>query len=439
MDWLPQVPSHWAVKRLKFFIRKIEQGWSPQCEKRSAEPGEWGVLKVGCMNTGRYDESEHKALPPGVEPIPEREVKVGDVLMSRSNTTELVGAVGKVHQTQGRILLCDKLYRIALDELRLNPDFAVYLLRSHSARYQIEQDVSGASSSMKNISNDRVTNLVLGFPPLAEQEGIVAFLDRETARIDALIERKERLIALLEKKRQAVISHVVTRGLDPSAPLKDSGAPWLGMVPKRWNVSRLKHTCNLIKDGTHLPPPRVVTGYPLLSVRNIVDGQFVTLPDDSMISEADFFTLRRALEVKQNDVLLAIVGATIGKVAVVGEMPPFAIQRSLAVLRPKGSLLRHQYLSYFLQSRAFQQLLWERVSYSAQPGIYLSDLENFNVLLPSVHEQTEIIEFVGNQTKSLNKVLARIRDGTTHLQEYRTALISAAVAGQIDVRDEVSP
>jgi type I restriction enzyme S subunit len=90
------------------------------------------------MNTGRYDESENKALPAGVEPAPELEVKVGDVLMSRSNTTELVGAVGRVHRTQGRILLCDKLYRIDLNETLLDPDFAVYLLRSHAARQQIE-------------------------------------------------------------------------------------------------------------------------------------------------------------------------------------------------------------------------------------------------------------------------------------------------------------
>lgn len=204
--WLGEVPEHWGVERLKFRMTKIEQGWSPQCDSRQAEPGEWGVLKVGCMNSGVYEESENKALPPELEPVRSYEIKVGDVLMSRSNTVELVGSVGRVHQTQGCILLCDKLYRLDLDESRLDPEFAVHLLRSRAARLQLERDASGASPSMKNISNERVTNMVLSFPPLNEQQSVVRFLRRElehSRRIERIVAQQ---ITKLQEYRQ--FSHI---------------------------------------------------------------------------------------------------------------------------------------------------------------------------------------------------------------------------------------
>jgi type I restriction enzyme S subunit len=214
VEWLGRVPRHWSVERLKWRMRKIEQGWSPQCDTRQADPGEWGVLKVGCMNSGRYDESENKALPAELPPLPELEVKVGDVLMSRSNTVELVGCVGRVHQTQGRILVCDKLYRLVFADSQLDPEYAVLVLRSHSARLQIERDASGASASMKNISNEVVADLVLAFPPLVEQRAIVTSVHHrldEIRRMESLIEAQ---IGKLREYRQTLISAAVTGQID---------------------------------------------------------------------------------------------------------------------------------------------------------------------------------------------------------------------------------
>jgi len=210
VEWLGSVPRHWAVERLKFCMRKIEQGWSPQCENRQAELGEWGVLKVGCMNMGVYDESENKALPPLLEPELALEVRVGDVLMSRSNTVELVGMGGIAHRTQERILLCDKLYRIVFDTDRLRPDYAVYLLRSRPTRLQIERDATGASSSMKNISNDTVRNLLFGIPPIEEQDRLIAHIRQSWDRIEQAHAAVQLQITKLCEYRQALISAAVT-------------------------------------------------------------------------------------------------------------------------------------------------------------------------------------------------------------------------------------
>jgi type I restriction enzyme S subunit len=214
IPWLGMVPKNWTIGRIKNRLTKVEQGWSPQCDKRTVEPGEWGVLKVGCMNSGIFDESECKALPPELAPLPEFEIRVGDILMSRSNTVELVGMTGIVHKTQGRILLCDKLYRLGIRRDRLDPEFAVFLLRSSASRSQIEPAASGASSSMRNISAAIVRDLIFAFPPLAEQSAIAARLKALWGRIDNSQMRIRDGISRLQEYRTALISAAVTGQID---------------------------------------------------------------------------------------------------------------------------------------------------------------------------------------------------------------------------------
>ena len=208
---------------------------------------------------------------------------------------------------------------------------------------------------------------------------------------------------------------------------KDSGVEWLGEIPKHWEAKRLKYVCSLLRDGTHQPPARVTDGIPLLSVRNIVDGQFINLDDDSLISEKDFKELERSFKVKKDDVLLAIVGATLEKVAVVGKMPPFAIQRSLAVMRPKLEILNFKFLYFFLGSSEFQKLLWKNVGFSAQPGIYLGALGNFHITLPDIKEQLTIASFLDRETAKIDALIAKKERLIKLLQEKRTAIISHAV------------
>jgi len=214
IPWLGHVPKQWECGRLKVRLKKIGQGWSPLCENRPAQEGEWGVLKVGCMNGNIYDEAENKALPIEIEPAKELEIRVGDVLMSRSNTVELVGSVGIVHETQGKILLCDKLFRLVFDQTKLLPEYAVSLLRSPVARKQIEAASSGASPSMKNISNGAVAGLVLPFPPVDEQQVMLKRISEQTTKLDALMAKVRTAMERLQEYRTALISAAVTGQID---------------------------------------------------------------------------------------------------------------------------------------------------------------------------------------------------------------------------------
>jgi type I restriction enzyme S subunit len=191
----------------------------------------------------------------------------------------------------------------------------------------------------------------------------------------------------------------------------------------------------LIKDGTHNPPQRVDYGVRLLSVRNIIDSEYVFRDDDSLISEESFRELNKYFQVKEGDVLLAIVGGTIGKTAIVKTMENHHIQRSLALFRTKRLKLIPEFLHYFMQSSYFYELLWSNVGFSAQPGIYLGSLANFKILAPSLNEQYDVVSFLKEQSQKFSLIVKETEYSIELLKEHRAALISAAVTGKIDVRN----
>jgi len=213
--WLAEIPAHWEVRRIRHVVKRIEQGWSPDCENREADDYEWGVLKAGCVNRGLFLEFEHKALPSTLEPIHQLEIREGDLLMSRaSGSRELVGSVAVVPKCRPRLLLCDKLFRLHVDPREGYKRFLAYAMNSRVARSQIEVVVSGGSGLANNIAQDVVKNLLLPYPAENEQRAIVAFIERETARIDALVAKVHDGIQRLHELRNALISSAVTGKID---------------------------------------------------------------------------------------------------------------------------------------------------------------------------------------------------------------------------------
>jgi type I restriction enzyme S subunit len=433
VDWLGEIPAHWEVKRLKLVAtlnpRPTElRGFGLEVEVSFVPMeaiGEQGGLDLS--KTKPFAE-----IANGYTYFRDGDVVIAKITPCFENGK---GAFAKT-LTNGIALGTTELHVLRASS-PLHPQFLFYVTLSDAFRRLGAAEMYGAGGQ-KRVPESFLENLQQPLPPIDEQCAIAAFLDQEMARIDTLVAKKERLMMLLREKRAALITRAVTKGLDPNARMKDSGVEWLGRIPAHWGVTRLRYGCSLLRDGTHQPPERVAKGYPLLSVRNIVDGKLVRLPDDSMISESEFGVLERSFSIQENDVLLAIVGATLGKVALVQPGEPFAVQRSLAVLRPRRELLNFGYLASFLQSRPFQSVLWQSVGYSAQPGIYLNALASFHVAAPSIREQVAIVEFVRGTAGTIDELIGRIGDAIDRLKELRTALISAAVTGKIDVRREAA-
>jgi type I restriction enzyme, S subunit len=216
LDWLGDIPKHWAVMRLRRVVRIIEQGWSPECNNSIAAADEWGVVKAGCCNGGRFNPDENKTLPPDLAPLKSLEIKAGDLLMSRASGSEdLIGSVALVPSgTRGQLLLSDKTYRLQCDETIAEPGFLARVLQSPIGRSQIQAVISGAFGLAKNIAQSDVKDFALAVPPLPEQAAIAAYLDKETAKLDALVGKVEEAVERLQEYRTALITAAVTGKID---------------------------------------------------------------------------------------------------------------------------------------------------------------------------------------------------------------------------------
>lgn len=213
IDWLGKVPEHWNIIKLKYLINILEQGWSPQCEARLAEENEYGVLKVGCVNSGEFNPFEHKALPSNLQPQKQYLIKKNDLLISRANTKELVGSSAVVEKDYNNLILCDKLYRLKFGSL-VNPHFISEFIRTPIVRKQIELSASGASHSMQNIGQDTIKELFVALPPESETQQLIAFIKNKINVFNSLIGLSQKQVSLLQERRTALISAAVTGKID---------------------------------------------------------------------------------------------------------------------------------------------------------------------------------------------------------------------------------
>ena len=212
LEWLGEIPAHWEVKRLKFLVNTIEQGWSPQCHNTPADPGTWGVLKTGCVNGGVFREEENKSLPIEFDPPLDIEVQKGDILMSRaSGSLHLIGSVAEVEeQPLARLLLSDKTYRFRLNHLNIKGSYLVKLMNSSVGRFQIRAVISGAEGLANNIAKTDIFEMVFPLPDISEQKNINTVIDKKLKEDGLLKKKLLDSISLLRERRSALITAAVT-------------------------------------------------------------------------------------------------------------------------------------------------------------------------------------------------------------------------------------
>lgn len=213
VSWLGSIPAHWKFTRVRFAIEALEQGWSPQCNNEPADDDQWGVMKVGCVNSESFDSLENKALPDNLTPLNQYEIKDGDILVSRANTKALLGSAALVKNVRHRLLLCDKLYRMKAASL-VDSEYLVRFLRSSIARYHYECNATGTSGSMQNIGQDTLKNLPLPLPPQQEQILISKYIDVAASNISMQMQKVDRVIVRLQEYRSALITNAVTGKID---------------------------------------------------------------------------------------------------------------------------------------------------------------------------------------------------------------------------------
>ena len=305
-------------------------------------------------------------------------------------------------------------------------------MNSDLARRQFDM-ASNSTTGLANLTGSMISEIVLPWPNADEQHAIAIFLDRETAKIDALIAEQEKLLALLAEKRQATISHAVTRGLNPNAPMKDSGIPWLGEVPAHWEITRLKYVTDAIVDCPHETPLYDPDGDYLVIRTADLDRGVLDSSEMYRLSYEQYRDRTRRSSLQADDIIYGREGERWGHAALVPESDRFCLGQRMMQFRPCPRMCP-TFLMWQLNSvGTYRQGELDTVG-ATSPHVNVSTIRNFQLTLPPMDEQRAIAARLDSEAMRFDELQAEAERAISLLREHRSALISAAVTGKIDVR-----
>lgn len=413
IDWLDYIPTHWDVKKFKHYYSSSMGNTILKEELSDAAdiPVYSATERVEVLG---YINNPNVLLHRDDFIIPARGNSIGHVKLVEDDCT----------CTQTTI------YAKRLLANRINPHFVYwYQIGLRKKLYEFD------NTAIPQLTVRQVKENPILCPSISEQQIIAFFLDRETARIDALIRKKERMIELLKEKRIALITQAVTKGLDPNVPMKDSGIEWLGEVPAHWIPMVLGRECKIqggyAFDSSHFTDD----GYPIVQMSNLKRGVL----DFTDAKKYPYELCPREVELKEGNILIGMSGSigetgSLGNYAIVSkdDLPCFLNQRV-------GRLqISHKvysgFLSYVIQSTPFFEQIQLSVTGTAQYNISPTQLGHIWIVMPPTREQKEISEFLDIETIRIESLMRKIDDSITLLREYRASLIHHAVTGKIDLR-----
>jgi type I restriction enzyme S subunit len=407
IDWLGEIPSHWDVKPIKavasYNDNVLTDTTSPDHEIDYIEISDVQA-GVGIRGSTTYSFSDAPSRA-------RRRVQHGDIIVSTVRT--YLRAIAAVTAPADNMVVSTGF--AVIRPTTINSSFIGYALLAEQTINQIIARSVGVSYPAINASD--LVRIPVCVPPPAEQAAIAAFLDRETGKIDALVEAQTRLIDLLKEKRQAVISHAVTKGLDPAVPMKDSGVEWLGQVPAHWKTLRFSRHFKIGMGQTLLAEDLVGGGaIPVFSATE----------DDRYFGYIDSPNLTLTV----GDLVIPARGNSIGHVKLVRGIAT-ATQTTIYAKAADPSVTLPEYVFWFLKAHRKRLFPFTR---TAIPQITTAEVGANPLLLPPISEQAEVARFARNADSRFAALMSEAERAIALLQERRAALISAAVTGKIDVR-----
>lgn len=317
---------------------------------------------------------------------------------------------------------------------KIHARFLFYYVQNEQFIQFAKEHMTGAGG-LKRIPSDFLINIEFPDISIDEQQKIADFLDKETAKIDTLLKKQKKLIQLLEEKRQAEISHAVTKGLNPNVKMKDSGVEWLGEIPEHWSIPRIKQIVSIpVTDGPHETPNFVDEGVPFVSAEAVSKGFLNFDKIRGFITEQQNAIYSLKYSPKKYDIYMVKSGATTGVTAIVEEDKLFNIWSPLAVIRCKKNIY-HYFVLNFMRSHEFLKAIELNWSFGTQQNIGMGVIENLHIASPPLNEAIEISDYLSNRLNKFNQLIEKVNNQILLMKERKTALISAAVTGKIDVRN----
>jgi len=416
IGWIGDVPSHWSKNKFKFLLR----------EKTKTQNIE---LPCGSISFGSVVFKDSEKLTEETR-LAYQEVLSGEFLVNPLNLNydlkSLRTALSEIN------VIVSSGYIVLQSEGVANKNYLKWLLFVFDIRHM---KTLGAGIR-QTITFKDIGNCTTYIPADDEQVAIASFLDRETARIDNLIAEKQTFINLLKEKRQALISHVVTKGIDPNVKMKDSGVEWIGEVPEHWCLGRVKHISSFITSGPRGWSELIDenSSSVFLQSGDLNNNLGLELKKAKRVSPPDGAEGVRT-RLLGGDVVVCITGANTGRVAIAESIEETVyINQHLSLIRPKLKKIRPKFLAYFLSSDAGSKY-YALTQYGLKEGLSLKNIAETPLVFPSVDEQESIERKLDSELTKSTALLNSVLESIELLKEHRTALISAAVTGKIDVRN----
>lgn len=428
-DWIGSIPSNWSIMKVDRCLKSMETG------SREKYDGNDGVFSIGGEHLsdkgGLTTENENHISRDYYDSLNGGQIKTEDVLLIKDGAT--IGKAAIVDEVPNDCAAVNSHVYILRGKDFCSNRFLYYLVDSEIVQEQIQVQITG--SAQEGLSTKFTKFVEVPIPPQKEQKAITEFLDRETSKIDRLIEKKTDLIDLIEEKRTAMITNAVTQGLDSNIKTKPSGVPGLGEVPEDWNLAPLKYSSRNITVGIVSKPSQyyVEEGVSALRSLNIKKNEIVE-EELVYISEEANNELKGS-QLHSGD-LVSVRSGDPGTTAVVPDELDGANCIDLIIIRqPDGYI--PEFLSFLMNSEASTSQIEAGTEGAAQQHFNVGEVKELVFPKPSVDEQREILDWLSPRLKKMDEMEAKIQKGIERLKEYRTALITEAVTGQIDVQGEM--
>lgn len=415
IQWWEEIPTHWDLKKAKHIFSLVTENVSDS-----------SLPKIALENieswTGKYIETNSDFMGEGVE------FKKDDILFGK-----LRPYLAKVYKAEFAGQAVGDIYVFRGNEEQ-NPEYLKYLLLSYPFISVVDGSTYGAK--MPRANWDFISHLVLPCPPKTEQVTIAAFLDHKVGQIDATIAEKEQMLEDLKNYRSAIISEAVTKGLDKNVEMKDSGIEWLGMIPKHWGLVKLKNKAKVngrIGFRGYTTADLVPKGQGAYTIGGKhITNCVIDLSNPDFISWDKYYESPEIM-VKKGDILMAQRGS-LGKAALVREdIGDATINPSLVLLN--SIAMNEVFLYYYLVSSSCLAYIDLLNTATAVPMISQNQIENIFVPIPSGKEQIQIADYLDRKTKEIDETTIMVSTQISDLKSYKSALITEAVTGKIDLRE----
>jgi type I restriction enzyme S subunit len=357
-------------------------------------------------------------------------LRTGDLVVTKSSGSSLhIGKTTIVNDEIERLGCCysNFMQRIRTNQLLLSK-LAWYVMNNELSRAQFDF-LSNSTTGLANLNGTMIGQVVLAIPSEAEQQAIINFLDHETAKIDALIEKQQRLIELLKEKRQAVISHAVTKGLNPNAQMKNSGVEWLGEVPAHWQVAPLKRFADVV-DCKHYTVQFLDEGLPIVSIRELRDDS-IDISNAKLTTRSEWNFLREGRVPRLGDIVFCR-NASVGAAGYVNGDFDFCMGQDVCLIRTG---LANRYMHFQITARHVREQIEAFLVGATIRRANVEEIRGLVVAFPPENEQKAIEKHLETVLSEFDALSEKAGRTVVLLIERRTALISAAVTGKIDVRD----